>query len=352
MSRLPGLNPPKSAARNAAEPHQVPEADEVSWQREMADAICDPAELLECLQLTPADVPDADVSGDSLFRTLVPRSFVRRMKPGDPADPLLRQVLPMMSERRHVDGFVPDAVNDHAAHRAPGLLQKYAGRVLLIASGACAVHCRYCFRREYPYGREPRRLKDWRTALNAIRDDSSISEVIFSGGDPFMLNDRRLSELCRLADEISHVERIRFHTRLPVVLPSRVTPELLTLLTSLRSQAVIVIHANHGNEIVDDCADALRSIVRSGLPVLNQTVLLKGINDSVDVLRDLSRRLINTGVMPYYLHQLDQVAGTAHFQVDAARGRVLVDELAKQLPGYAVPRFVQEVAGEASKRPA
>lgn len=285
------------------------------------------------------------------FPVLVPENFLRRMKRGDVFDPLLRQVLPLAAESAVTDGFVSDAVGDLSARRARGVLQKYNGRVLLIAASACAVHCRYCFRRDYPYETEPRRLNDWQPAIDEIACDPSISEVIFSGGDPWMLNDERLGTLCSAIDAIPHIERIRFHTRLPIVLPSRVTEELLELLRDMRAQAIVVVHANHGNEIVGDCETALRRLVRSGIPVLNQSVLLAGINDTSDALATLSRRLINIGVMPYYLHQLDQVTGTAHFEVTKTKGQSLLQQLASRLPGYAIPRYVQEIPGEPGKTP-
>ena len=331
-----------------------------SWQREMATAVRSIDELLRRIGLNPDDaevrrllifagIEAADLDTLRRFPVLVPENFLARMKPGDPHDPLLRQVLPLAVESALVDGFVADAVGDLNARRTPGVLQKYAGRVLLIATSACAIHCRYCFRRDYPYSEEPRRLQDWQPALDEIASDPSITEVIFSGGDPLMLNDSRLQLLCAAIDQIPHIERIRFHTRLPIVLPSRVTPELLAMLDGLRAQPIMVVHANHGSELVGDCVDALRMLVRSGVPVLNQAVLLAGINDNLDALETLCRRLINIGVMPYYLHQLDRVSGTAHFEADCNRGRLLIQQLAARLPGYAVPRFVQEIPGEPNK---
>ena len=330
------------------------------WQREMAAAVRSVDELLRRVDLEPdaaevrqllifTGIEAADPDALRRFPVLVPESFLARMTPGDPDDPLLRQVLPLAAENALVEGFVSDAVGDLDARRTPGVLQKYAGRVLLIATSACAVHCRYCFRRDYPYAEEPRRLQDWQPALDEIASDTSITEVIFSGGDPLMLNDARLQALCLAIDQIPHIERIRFHTRLPIVLPSRVTPELLTLLSGLRAQSIMVVHANHGNELVGDCVEALQMLVRSGVPVLNQAVLLANINDNLEAMETLCRRLINIGVLPYYLHQLDRVSGTAHFEVDPDRGRMLIQQLAVRLPGYAVPRFVQEIAGEPNK---
>jgi EF-P beta-lysylation protein EpmB len=327
---------------------------QATWQRELSQAIRSVSELFTYLGLDPSSPGQVlSTSGarnsESSFPLLVPRSFADRMTPGDIADPLLRQVLPTDNESVPVEGFTADAVGDANARRAPGLLQKYAGRVLLITTGACAIHCRYCFRREYPYAAEPRRRDDWTPALNEIAGDPSIQEIILSGGDPLILSDERLAWLAQQIDRIPHVERLRIHTRLPIVLPSRVTTELLELLTSLRLQSVVVVHANHPREVVAECAVALRRMVRAGLPVLNQTVLLRGINDSVEALEALCRSLVNLGVLPYYLHQLDRVTGTAHFDVPRERGRHLIEQLSSRLPGYAVPKYVEEIPGRPGK---
>lgn len=328
----------------------MPTASAVSWHRSLAEAIRDPDTLIDALNLAEELRSPARQAAE-LFPLLVPRSYLRRMEPGNPDDPLLRQVLPLHAETVETPGFVVDAVGDEHARKAPGLLQKYHGRALLISTGACAVHCRYCFRRHYPYGEEPRRLDEWEPALAALAADTSIHEAILSGGDPWMLTDARLSELLRQISDLPHISRIRIHTRLPVVLPDRVTDELLDLCTSQRPQTILVVHANHPREIVDDCRDALRRLVGAGLPVLNQAVLLRGVNDNAATLADLCERLVDVGVIPYYLHQLDRVAGTAHFEVSEETGRMLIAELRTRLPGYAVPQFVREIAGEYSKTP-
>jgi EF-P beta-lysylation protein EpmB len=221
----------------------------------------------------------------------------------------------------------------------------------MIATGVCAIHCRYCFRRSFPYGDEPRRLADWEPAFEQLRCDASIREIILSGGDPLMLSDARLAEIVARLDAIEHLDRLRIHTRLPIVLPARVTGRLLELFRSTRMTPIVVVHANHSAEIAGDCRDALRLLVTSGLTVLNQTVLLAGINDAVEPLAELSTRLVNLGVIPYYLHQLDQVSGTAHFEVPPSRGSELIRELRERLPGYAVPQYVREVPGERHKLP-
>ena len=326
------------------------ELEQSSWRRSLSTAIRDVETLVRTLEL-PGEWAAAATEAVKSFPLLVPRSFLARMRVGDPHDPLLKQVLPVNEEGDSRPGFVVDAVDDQAARKAPGLLQKYHGRVLLIAAGSCAVNCRYCFRRHYPYGEEPRRLDDWEPALAEIEQDPTVHEVILSGGDPLMLPDERLGTLIERLGQIEHLTRLRIHSRLPIVLPDRVNTELLEQLRNSRLQSVMVVHANHPNEIEGDCAEALRLLVRSGIPTLNQSVLLRGVNDHVEALAGLSERLIDLGVLPYYLHLLDRVEGTAHFEVSEAKGLALIAELRKRLPGYAVPQLVREVAGELSKTP-
>lgn len=320
-----------------------PQQTQIPWQKQLAAAFKDSRSLLDRLELPNHPAVD------SQFPLLVPASFADRMEAENPADPLLLQVLTDHRESISSPNFVSDPVGDSDAKLADGILQKYQGRALLITTGACAVHCRYCFRREYPYQDEPRRMQDWEPAIQQLEQDASITEVILSGGDPLMLTDIRLQQMCERLDQIPHIERIRFHTRLPIVLPARVTEEFLQMVSQFRSQAIMVVHANHGNEIVDDCADALSKLVRAGIPVLNQAVLLKNINDNADALTDLCQKLVNLGVMPYYLHQLDRVQGAAHFEAATATGLQLIEQLTQRLPGYAVPKFVQEVPGKPSK---
>ncbi|MFQ5734570.1 MAG: EF-P beta-lysylation protein EpmB [Planctomycetaceae bacterium] len=328
----------------------IPQIDVANWTQALASAVRDPDVLIDRLRL-PAELRGPARRAAELFPLLVPESFLRRMQPGDRRDPLLRQVLPLDEEFTDVPGFTTDALHEADFRTTPGLLHKYAGRALLIATGACAVNCRYCFRRHYRYGEEPRRWEDWQPALKAIADDSSLHEVILSGGDPLVLSDRRLSLLCEALDGVDHVARLRIHTRLPVVLPERITPDLLSLLTGLRMTAIVVVHANHPAEVVADCAEALRRLVRSGITVLNQSVLLRGVNDDRDVLTALSERLVDLGVLPYYLHQLDRVSATAHFEVPERAGRALIAQMRRRLPGYAVPQYVREVPGAESKLP-
>ncbi|MCE9544884.1 MAG: EF-P beta-lysylation protein EpmB [Planctomycetia bacterium] len=318
------------------------------WQQSLRQAIRDPAELCRLLGLPESLLPDA-LRAARQFPLLVPREYVARMRPGDPHDPLLRQVLPLGDELTPVAGFIADPVDDAAALRGPGLLAKYRTRVLMVTTGACAVHCRYCFRRHYPYEEVPRGMAEWEPALAEIADDGSIDEVILSGGDPLTLRDERLAALAERLAAIPHMQRLRVHTRLPIVIPSRVCDELLGWLRGTRLTPIVVVHANHPAELDGATGAALGRLVDAGVPVLNQAVLLAGVNDDVEVLAELSRRLVDLRVMPYYLHQLDRVAGAAHFEVAADLGVALVEQLRGMLPGYAVPRYVQEVAGAESK---
>ncbi len=326
-----------------------------SWQAALARGLRDPAELLAALGLTAAECGLGDAAmtrdGTAAFPLRVPLGFVARMRPRDPLDPLLLQVLPSPAEGLSAPGFGADPVGDLASARSPGLLQKYAGRALLITTGACAIHCRYCFRREYPYAEQSAAASHLESSLEVIAADTSLEEVILSGGDPLVLGEQRLEDLLRAIDSLSHVKRIRLHSRVPVVLPERVDGRLLTLLGSLRSQVVVVIHANHRQEIDAEVNKALRALGKITGPVLNQSVLLRGINDSALVLVDLSRALFGAGVFPYYLHQLDPVAGTAHFAVPDSTAVALIAEVMAQLPGYLVPKLVRETAGKPAKTP-
>jgi EF-P beta-lysylation protein EpmB len=262
----------------------------------------------------------------------------------------LRQVLPLNAELSSPQGFTSDPVGDAEALLSPGLLQKYESRALLVTTGACAVHCRYCFRRHFPYSDSPRSPDDWQPAIERIAADASIDEVLLSGGDPLTLVDSQLAELAHRLATIPHVRRLRIHTRLPIVIPQRVTSELIDWLRGTRLAPMMVVHANHANEIDEPTASALGRLVDAGIPVLNQSVLLAGVNDSAPALIDLSRRLVDLRVMPYYLHQLDRVKGAAHFEVPISRGSALIQQMRSALPGYAVPRYVQEIAGESHKR--
>jgi EF-P beta-lysylation protein EpmB len=309
-------------------------------------AVRDPAELAALVGLT---LEELGPPANSEFALLAPRSLVARMRRGDPHDPLLRQVWPAAAEAERVPGFDADPVREQSL-AAGGLIRKYAGRVLLIASGACPLHCRYCFRREFPYGAQLAARGDWNAALAELGRTTDASEVILSGGDPLSLSNRRIRELVgRLGD--TAIATLRVHTRFPIAVPERIDDELLAILAGSRLRTVVVIHSNHANELDEAVAVALERLRRSVTALLNQSVLLAGINDDAAVLARLSERLFACGVLPYYLHLLDRVAGAAHFEVDEARGRELIAELRARLPGYLVPRLVRETAGQLSKTP-
>jgi EF-P beta-lysylation protein EpmB len=320
------------------------------WQQLWREAISDPRELLRLLGLEHR-ADELLASSDSGFSLRVPRGFVARMRHGDATDPLLLQVLPQAAELGEVPGFTRDAVGDLDARIGHGVLHKYEGRALLVATGSCAVHCRYCFRRHFPYADETAAASAWQIAIGHLRADPSIEEVILSGGDPLSLSTVKLSELTEALARIGHVRRLRIHTRLPIVLPDRIDAALVDWLAGIPLQRVIVLHANHANEIDAGVAAACADLRAAGATLLNQSVLLRGVNDDADALAALSERLIECGVLPYYLHQLDRVAGTAHFEVPDSKALALIGELAARLPGYLVPRLVREVAGAPAKMP-
>ncbi|MEO8307159.1 MAG: EF-P beta-lysylation protein EpmB [Pseudomonadota bacterium] len=342
----------------AAEPLARQTAEFPGWQRELAEAVRDPVELLDLVGLTPEQLGDG-ASAASLreaclqFPLRVPRAFISRMRRGDPHDPLLLQVLAVGAELLPAPGYSADPLHEAAAREAPGLLHKYHGRALLITTGACAVHCRYCFRRHFDYGQEQSEAGSarWSAALDHVAADASITEIILSGGDPLSLGNSRLCGLLRQLHALAQLKRIRIHTRTPIVLPSRIDGALLEAFDGIRDKLVIVVHANHAAEIDAVAGAALRQLSSVSTALLNQSVLLAGVNDSTAALAQLSTRLFEFGVLPYYLHQLDPVAGAAHFAVPDARARQLAHELIACLPGYLVPRLVREIPGEYGKTP-
>lgn len=328
----------------------APAAQTAGWQRAWRAAYTDPLALLRDLDLDRL-AGEIALPGPGEFPLRVPRGFVARMRRGDPADPLLRQVLPLDLERRTVAGFGLDAVGDAAARAAPGVIRKYRGRALLIATGSCAVHCRYCFRRHFPYAEETAAGDRWRGAVAWLRQHPDVDEVILSGGDPLSLATGKLAELTAALAELPTVRRLRIHTRLPIVLPERVDAGLVAWLRALPWPVVVVVHANHAREFDAAVDAALRALRAAGATLLNQAVLLAGVNDDADALADLSERGFGAGVLPYYLNLLDRVAGTAHFEVEAARAVALHEALRCRLPGYLVPRLVRETAGAPYKVP-
>ncbi|HEU4618636.1 MAG TPA: EF-P beta-lysylation protein EpmB [Gammaproteobacteria bacterium] len=323
-----------------------------AWQRALKTAVRSFSELAELLEL-PLEALGSEAAAAAAaaeFPLLVPRGFVARMRKRDPRDPLLLQVLPTAAELVRVPGFDADPVREHGLAER-GVVQKYAARVLLVASAACPVHCRYCFRREFPYSAQLAAREDFEPALAEIRSRSGIEEVILSGGDPLSLGNRRIAALLDRLASVGGLERVRIHTRYPIVLPERVDAGLVAILAESRFDVVVVVHANHANEFDASVAAALGELRAAGATVLNQSVLLAGVNDDADALAELSRRAFASGALPYYLHLLDPVAGAAHYDVDEARARALYGRLLARLPGYLVPRLVREIPGRASKTP-
>ena len=318
------------------------------WQQDLATAVTDPAELATLLNL-PRDWVEPARRAAAQFGLKVPRSFIARMRAGDIGDPLLRQVLPIVDECDVTPGFVADPLKETAARSAAGLLHKYDHRALLITTEACAVHCRYCFRREFPYGEHQSDGGRWSEALAAVSADPTIREVILSGGDPLSLSTRRLRQITDALQDAPHVTMLRLHTRTPIVLPSRIDDEFIDWLRSLPWRSTLVLHINHPDELAADALVAIRALKETGVALLNQCVLLRGVNDDAAALTELSLRLHAHGVLPYYLYLLDRIRGSAHFEVPEERGIELIDQIARKLPGFLVPKLARELPGEEAK---
>ena len=327
-----------------APPGQIP-----PWQRELAEAIREPSQLLRALDL-PTELLAPAKAASQDFALRVPQSYLSRMEVGNPDDPLLRQVLPRAEERLVIEGFGTDPVGDGQAMAVPGLIHKYHGRVLLTLTGACGVHCRYCFRRHYPYSEANPAGDNWQASLDYLSRHTEINEVILSGGDPLSLSDSRLERLVAKLEQIPHLSRLRWHSRLPVVIPSRLTEALLKLWQTSRLQQLLVLHFNHPNEINSEINQYLTDAASTGITLLNQSVLLRGVNDSSHCLAALSEKLFAAGVLPYYLHLLDRTQGSAHFEVDPAESQRIYAELMTLLPGYLLPKLVRDAAGEKAKQ--
>jgi len=329
-------------------PRIVPSCQTPSWQKQLAEAISSPKELFKCLCL-PESMLEAARQSAKLFPLKVTHSYLSRIEKGNIHDPLLRQILPLLDEQTENPDYCVDPVGDIQATAAPGILHKYNGRVLLMPTSACAIHCRYCFRRHFPYS-DHKSSNNWRQAIEYIGKDNSIHEVILSGGDPLSLSNNKLFRLLELLEKIPHLKRIRFHTRYPLILPDRIDTELSNYLHQLRCKVVMVIHCNHPNELDKDTIRPLNLLNKKGITLLNQSVLLAGINDDADILSRLSEQLFEHNVLPYYLHQLDKVKGTQHFYVSDQQAKALITHLRNSLPGYLVPRLVRENSGEPAKQ--
>ena len=328
---------------------QIKQDLHTSWQKELANVVTDPHLLLEMLDIDAARYQE-HFSARKLFPVRVPRPFIGRMKKGDINDPLLKQVMPLSQEHTIEPGYVSDPLIEHDTV-AEGLLHKYKHRVLMIVKAGCAINCRYCFRRHFPYADNSPNKARWQQALDYIREHQEISEVIFSGGDPLMASDDHLLWLIQQLETIEHVTRIRIHTRLPVVIPTRITDELVQMLKRTRLKPAIVFHINHANEIDGQLVDAINKLRLAFIPLFNQSVLLKGINDSAQILANLSEILFDSGIQPYYLHLLDKVQGAAHFDLSESDAVAITKELLAILPGFMMPKLVREIAGEANKTP-
>lgn len=330
-------------------PRIAPTCQTPSWQKQLADAISCPEELFNLLAL-PQEFLQAAQKSAKLFPLKVTHSYLARIEKGDIHDPLLRQILPLIEEQDEQEGYSADPVGDLNAIAVPGLLHKYNGRVLLMPTAACGIHCRYCFRRHFPYS-DHKSSNNWRQAIEYIKKDLTIHEVILSGGDPLSLSNEKLFRLLDLLETIPHLTRIRFHTRYPIILPDRIDTELCDYLQQHRCKIIMVIHSNHPNELSIDVSKSLKLLNKKKITLLNQSVLLAGINDNADTLSQLSEQLFTYNVLPYYLHQLDKVQGAQHFAVSDSIAKDLIAALRNQLPGYLVPRLVRENSGDPAKQP-
>lgn len=320
------------------------------WRTALRQAIRDPDSLSQALGRTKGDL-GANYEAHRGFPTLIPPAWLHKIDFNNPNDPLLRQVLPTSAENDTTSGFTNDPVGDQAARRNGGVLHKYHGRALLITTGACAINCRYCFRRHFPYSQHIASRGRWEAACAYLEDHSDVTELILSGGDPLMLSTELLGALTEQLKPLSHIQTLRIHTRMPVVMPERIDDDLIDWIARWPGRLVVVIHSNHPNELGPDVAAALERLRGGGARLFNQSVLLKGVNDRWQTLARLSQSLFDMQVQPYYLHQLDRATGTAHFEVDQETAKSIVRDLMAHLPGYLVPKLVQESAGAEYKQP-
>lgn len=328
----------------------VPILQVKSWQEELQQLIKSPEALIKHLQLEDKWIEPA-IKASAHFPLRATESYISKIKKGDPHDPLLRQILPIDAELHPVEGYTSDPLEEKQFIPLPGIVHKYQSRVLFIAATQCAINCRYCFRRHFPYNDHELNRQQWQSGLDYIQSSQSINEVILSGGDPFSLSDNQLLWLVEQISDIKHVEYLRVHTRYPIILPSRITPPLLKALTGTRLKTIVVVHCNHPQEIDKEVEMALKCLKNANVTLFNQSVLLKGINDSSQILATLSKALFQAGVQPYYIHLLDKVEGAAHFAVENYEAKNIYKELLTLLPGYLVPKLVKETAHEGSKTP-
>lgn len=324
---------------------------EQNWQSQLSDLITDPLELLEILELSKAQLLSGAILASGQFKLRVPRAFVSKMEVGNPLDPLLLQVLPHHLEMEEHEGFVTDPLDEEQANQIPGVLHKYKSRFLLTLTGACAVHCRYCFRRHFPYQENLPKNEDWLNIKGYLEAHPEINEVILSGGDPLTLSNRKLATWIERLESLSQIKILRIHSRVPIVIPERIDEELVSLLKNSRLRVILVVHSNHPAELDNLTCAKLSHLAKQNILVLNQAVLLKGVNDSAQTLVNLSQRLFEAQILPYYLHVLDKVKGAHHFDLGAEKIDQIYQDVLASLPGYLVPKLVREVAGENNKTP-
>ncbi len=317
------------------------------WREILKETITNPEKLLQELQL-PIEKFAQDIVARRLFPLRVSRSFVTKMEKGNPKDPLFLQVWTSSDELLFAEGFTKDPL-DEQNQPIPNILHKYANRLILMVKNGCAINCRYCFRRHFPYVENPGNKSHWKKALDYIASQSQIEEVIFSGGDPLMATDEELTWLIKQLETIPHLKRLRIHSRLPVVIPERITNELYQLFEQSSLQIVFVTHINHGNEIDEVFCKAMEKLKKAKVTLLNQSVLLKGVNDNAQTLKILSEQLFTAGILPYYLHLLDKVEGASHFFLNDDRALDIYQELQAISSGFLVPKLAREIAGEANK---
>lgn len=323
--------------------------DHASWQQQLADISFSAQALLDLLEL-PKSVLPAGIKGAEDFPIRVPMAYINRIEKGNIHDPLLRQIWPLLEETHTPPtGFVLDPLGEASSNKTPGIVHKYKNRVLLVVNGSCAIHCRYCFRRHFAYDENRLSRRQWLETLDYIQQRPEINEVIFSGGDPLSSSDKRLFDLITAIEAIPHVTRLRIHSRLPIVIPDRINDALIARLQESRLKVIMVVHANHANEIDEHVGHALQTLKHAGIHVMNQSVLLKGVNDNAQSLIDLSERLFEFDTLPYYLHLLDPVIGAHHFDVSEAIATQLILEIQTTLPGFLVPKLVREIDGRPSK---
>ncbi|MCH7312186.1 EF-P beta-lysylation protein EpmB [Acinetobacter sp. ANC 4805] len=324
---------------------------EQNWQSQLSDLITDPLELLNLLELSTEQLLSGAILASEQFKLRVPRAFVGKMRIGDPFDPLLLQVLPHHLELEEHPEFVTDPLGEEAANQMAGVLHKYQSRFLLTLTGACAIHCRYCFRRHFPYQENLPKNDDWLNIKQYIEDNPAINEIILSGGDPLTLSNRKIALWLERLESLPQLKILRIHSRVPVVIPNRIDDEFISILKNSRLRIIVVIHSNHASELDDFTCSKLLQLSLHHITVLNQTVLLKGVNDSATTLTELSYRLFEARVMPYYLHVLDKVKGAQHFDLRSSEIDHIYSDVLASLAGYLVPKLVREIAGEKNKTP-